>query len=59
MDDPAHTVLEGALDAAVTAGTGFTFTVIVEARVQPFADVPVTVYVVVAVGLKGTPLTTP
>lgn len=55
---PAHTVEEG--DALVVIeGTGFTTTVAVAVFVQPFASVPITVYVCVAEGLNATPFTTP
>ena len=53
---PAHTLLEVAV--APTFGKAFTVTDIVAVLVQPFAAVPVTVYVAVAVGAKAVPLVT-
>lgn len=37
-----------------TAGKGFTTTVVCDEAVQPFAEVPVTMYVVVEVGFAMT-----
>jgi hypothetical protein len=48
-----------ALAFAVTFGKRLTAIVVVVVFVQPAALVPVTVYVVVAVGIKLTPLLTP
>jgi hypothetical protein len=56
-DVPGHTVVEG--DAvAPTVGIGFTVIVMVLVALHP-AKVPVTVYVAVEAGMKGTPLVTP
>ena len=44
---------------AVTVGNALTVIVLVAVFVQPAAFVPVTVYVVVAVGTKLIPLVTP
>lgn len=41
------------------AGSGFTVIVVVDVPVQPFAAVPVTVYVVVDAGVNGMPSLTP
>jgi hypothetical protein len=48
-------------DVAVTVGVGFTVMTRVAVEVQPFAAVPVTVYVVVTVGVTvtGEPLSGP
>ena len=54
---PAQTVV--ALDVAVTVGNVFTVIVVVAVFEQPAEFVPVTVYVVVAVGTKLTPLVIP
>ena len=54
---PAHTA-----DAVVvepTVGNAFTVIVRVDVFEQVFASVPVTVYVVVVIGVKATPLFTP
>ena len=47
------------LGPPLTAGSGFTVTVTEAVFVQPFASVPVTVYVCVVLGANGTPLMTP
>jgi hypothetical protein len=46
---PSHTVVSSV--NAVIAGLGLTFTVIADVEEHPFASVPVTVYVVVEVGV--------
>ena len=56
MLPPVHTEKSG---PALIAGKGFTVTVTVDVLIQPAADVPVTVYVVVAAGLNATPCVTP
>lgn len=43
----------------VTVGNGFTVIVVVAVFEQPFASVPVTVYVCVEVAVNATPLVTP
>jgi hypothetical protein len=53
---PAHTVW---FEPALTVGKAFTVTVVCAVFVHPFAAVPVTVYVVVAFGVKATALVTP
>ena len=55
---PAHTVDAGKT-VKPTVGATVTVTVVVAVLVQPFAAVPVTVYVVVDAGTKETPLATP
>ena len=56
-EDPEQIVFVLAL--AVTVGAAFTVTVVCAVPVHPFAAVPVTVYVWVALGVKATPLDTP
>ena len=51
-DPPGHT--EAGDAAAVTTGIGFTVIVTVAVLTHPAAEVPVTVYVVVAVGVAVT-----
>ena len=53
---PAQTVW---LPPALTLGAAFTVTVACAVLLQPLAAVPVTVYVVVVVGVKATALLTP
>src|SRR5210317_287396 len=47
------------LVAPVITGKSLTVTVISSVAIQPFASVPVTVYVAVAVGMNDVPLVTP
>ena len=54
---PAHIVV--ALAVELTVGNAFTVIVFVDVPTQPFASVPVTVYVVVALGVNAVPLVTP
>ena len=56
-DVPAQTEFELAL--MESAGAALTVIVVWEVPVQPFAAVPVTVYVCVAFGVNATPLETP
>jgi hypothetical protein len=49
VEEPRQMLDDAAV--AVTVGNGFTVTVTVAVPVQPAADVPVTEYVVVVVGL--------
>jgi hypothetical protein len=51
--------MDDALGLAVTVGNKLTAIVVVVVFEQPAALVPVTVYVVVAVGIKLIPLVTP
>jgi hypothetical protein len=53
-----HTAPDG-LAVEETVGVGLTVIVVVAVFVQPLALVPVTVYVVVARGVNGTPFVTP
>ena len=55
-DDPIHIIVDGVV---VTVGNAFTVTVVVAILVQPFASVPVTVYVAVVAGTKETPSVIP
>ena len=57
-DVPEHIVSFGEL-VEPTVGKGFTVIVIVFVPVHPWALVPVTIYVPVDGGTKGTPLVTP
>ena len=54
---PEHTV--EALAVELTVGNVFTVIVFVDVPIHPFASVPVTVYVVVAIGVKAVPFVTP
>lgn len=56
-EPPEQTVVAEAFEP--TDGIGFTTIVRVEVFVQPFKSVPVTVKVVVVVGINATPLLTP
>jgi hypothetical protein len=56
---PPLVAVEEVIDVAVTVGNAFTVMIVVAVFVQPAAFVPVTVYVVVAVGMKLTPFVTP